>query len=86
MCDYKSALQAPVRSNNSPALPFAFWYSFQKMKEVVLSSKKMLEIPHCVFESPDCHPCLPPGFKTYATVNEQPNPACQIMFACMFCL
>lgn len=88
MCDYKSALQAPFRSNNSLAPPFAFWYSFQKMREAVFFSKKMLEIAHYALEGSARLPSLPPGFRLYATVSKHPNPACQqqIIFACIYCL
>lgn len=70
MCDYNSAPQAPVRSNNSLALPFTFWSLFQKMREPVLPSKKMLENAHSALEGSAHLTRLPHGFRIYATVRE----------------
>jgi len=70
MRDCNSAPQAPVRSSNSLALPFAFQVLFQKVREPVLSSKKMLEIAHRALEGSAHLPRLPRGFRIYATVSE----------------
>lgn len=86
MCDYNSAPQAPVRSNNSLALPFAFWFLFQKMREPVLSSKKTLEIVHCALEGSAHLPRLSCGFRIYATVSKHQTLLIrqkQTMFSCM---
>lgn len=70
MCDYNSAPQAPVRSNNSLAFPFAFRFLFQKIREPVLSSNKTVEIAHYALEGSAHLPRLPCGFRLYATISE----------------
>lgn len=83
MCDYDSAPQAPVRSNNSLALPFAIQFLFKKIREPLLFSKKTLEITHCALLR------LPYGFRIYENIREhQTLLICQkkAMFSCIYCL